>query len=392
MNKIAHYAPNLWAKGGIASYVQRLGRAQSAAGLDVLYFTCDNQQPDPEEADQTIIVKGDRQLFALAKEYGVDVLHLHKPVKHLPEDRVTTVRTMHGNQGSCPAGTRFLSRSQQPCERPYSVAGCFKTHLTERCGSLRYAKVKRNFGGIVNEHRLGEQMHTFTVSGFLKDWMVRTGYSEERLHVLNSPAPDGDGRRIKPPPPNRIPRFLFMGRLVPQKGAQWLLKAMLHVKSAVRIDIGGDGPLRDELESFSARHGLAKKVIFHGWIDQQKAKGMLEDARAVIVPSVWQEPAGLVTLEAAAAGRAVIASRAGGIPEYALDEYSLLVTPNDTWQLASAIDRLANEYDRAKKMGTCALQSAQTRYAMTHFLEKQLALYQLALDEDKQGINIGQPA
>jgi glycosyltransferase involved in cell wall biosynthesis len=390
MNRIAHYAPNLWANGGIASYVRRLGRAQAAAGFDVLYFSGDLQPPEPQEADQTVVVTGEPELFDLAREYGVDVLHLHKPVRYLPEDRVTTVRTMHGNQGSCPAGTRYLTRSEKPCKRPYSPSGCLKMHLVERCGSLRYAKVKRNFGGILNEHRLGERLHTFTVSSFLKAWMVRTGYREERLHVLNSPAPEASGR-LKPPPVQRIPRFLFMGRLVPQKGPQWLLRAMLHIKQPIRIDLAGDGPMREELESFTARHGLAKKVKFHGWVDQRKARLLMDEARAVIVPSIWQEPAGLVTLEAAAVGRAVIASRVGGIPEYALDEFALLVSPNNTRQMADAIEKLASDYDRAKHMGECGREAAQTQFAMASFLEKQQALYRLAIEGSVPPVDAPQP-
>lgn len=377
MKRIAHYAPRLWAKGGIATYVRRLARAQAAAGFDVRFFS---QNPeDATKENGTTIVANDRVLFDQARALGCDVLHLHKPVSFLPADRVPTVRTMHGNQGSCPTGTRYLVRSTKPCKRKYSVAGCFMSHLTERCGSLKPAKVRRNFGGIQNELRLGEQIHIFTVSHFLKNWMIRTGFDESRLHVIKSPAPDPRAE-VGEPPEAGVPRFAFIGRLVPEKGAQWLLEAMRRVQSDAQIDIAGDGPLRPMLESFCKQHGLQDRVTFHGWVDQEQVADLMANARAIVFPSIWEEPAGLITLEAAASGRPVIASRAGGIPEYALDEFSILIAPNDANQLAQAIDRLAGDYALASKMGACALRDAKNKYSLSGFLAKQLSLYELALE------------
>ena len=380
MKKIAHYAPQLWAKGGIATYVRRLGAAQEAAGLDVIYLS---QNPAHEsENERTFIVKNEAHLFEMAEEQDIDILHLHKPVFDLPAKRVTTVRTMHGNQGSCPSGTRFLARSTRPCNKSYSLAGCFVSHFTERCGSVKPAKLKRSFRSIRTEFNLGKQLHTFTVSHFLKDWMLKTGFSSERLHVLNSPAPESPPN-VSSPPEEGIPRFLFVGRLVPEKGVAWLLRALRDVKSDIKLDIGGDGALRPELENYCAAHGLTDKVEFHGWVDQDAVGKMMSNARAVIFPSVWQEPAGLVTLEAAAAGRAVIASRAGGIPEYALDEFAFLVQPNNTVQLSNAIDKLAQDYELSARMGACAIRSANSRYALSTFLKKQLSLYEIALGRPK---------
>ena len=376
--KIAHYAPQIWANGGISNYVRRLGTAQMEAGFEVTYLT--RKESDAPENPDAVVVKNDRQLFDRARELGIDILHLHKPVRFLPEERVTTVRTMHGNQGSCPSGSRYLVRSERPCERLYSVSGCLATHLTQRCGSLRPKKLKRNFTGIVNEHKLGEKIHTYTVSRFLREWMLKTGYREQRLHVLNSPAPDVSP--IKAPSPDEsTPHFLFLGRLVPHKGAQWLLRALRHVKKPVKIDIGGTGPMQKSLQAYCQRHGLHHKVNFHGWLNQNQVRHLMASARAVIVPSIWQEPAGLVTLEAAAAGRAVIASRSGGIPEYALEDYSLLVTPNDAGQLADAIEKLAGDFELAKKMGESGMKAAQSQFAMSGFLQRQLELYTQALDE-----------
>lgn len=256
------------------------------------------------------------------------------------------------------------------------------THMTQRCGSLRASKVKRNFVGIRREHELGKQMHTFTVSRFLRTRMLNSGYSEDKLHVLHSPAPDAP-YTPGPPPVGDTPHFLFLGRLVPQKGPQWILRTLTKLDMPVKVDIGGEGPMRAELEDFCYKHGLQHRVKFHGWVAQDRVKALIAHSRAVIVPSLWHEPAGLVTLEAAAAGRAVIASRVGGVPEYALDEYSLMVRPGDKKQLAEAMKKLTLEYNRAARMGESALRNARTRYNMAQFVDRQQALYHIALEENK---------
>ena len=383
IRRIAHYAPSLWEKGGIASYVERLGDAQRERGFEVVYYT--REVNGSQLPDHTIKIEDEQQLFDRVKEEQFDILHLHKGVESLPDDRITTVRTMHGNQGSCPTGTRFLLRSKQPCDQSYSVSGCLKQHLAERCGSLRPPKMKKNFARIKNELDLGQKLHTFAVSQFLKDRMLESGYPDELLHVLHSPAPDAF-MTSGPPPQSGVPRFLFLGRLIPHKGPQWLLKAMVKMDMPVKLDIGGDGPMRGVLEDYCQKHGLQHRVSFHGWLPQDRVKALIAYSRAVIVPSLWHEPAGLVTLEAAAAGRAVIASRVGGIPEYAQNDYALLVNPGDTMELASAILRMAREYGLAVRMGEHALKAARQQYAMPAYIDRQLSLYQLAVDAQRQAM------
>jgi glycosyltransferase involved in cell wall biosynthesis len=98
-------------------------------------------------------------------------------------------------------------------------------------------------------------------------------------------------------------------------------------------------------------------------------------ARAVVFPSVWHEPAGLVTLEAAAHGRAVIAGRAGGIPEYAHEDFAFLAGPHDEDTLAQRITRLAENRELAAAMGRRGMRHAQSRFSMDTFLDQLHAHY-----------------
>jgi len=90
---------------------------------------------------------------------------------------------------------------------------------------------------------------------------------------------------------------------------------------------------------------------------------------------VWHEPAGLVSLEAAAYGRPLIASRVGGIPEYAHADHALLIPPHDTEDLTRAITKLILDPDRADRLGKAGHGRAREQFAMSRFIERLHAHY-----------------
>lgn len=149
-----------------------------------------------------------------------------------------------------------------------------------------------------------------------------------------------------------MPRFLFLGRIVPGKGLSWLVRAAAQVRSDVLFEVIGAGPEVPRLQQLCAETGVSSRFTWSGWLDEKEVFLRLKSARGVVFPSLWHEPAGLVTLEAAAAARAVIASRVGGIPEYAAKlGNTLLVEPDDTAALAAAITQLANDAALANRLG-----------------------------------------
>jgi glycosyltransferase involved in cell wall biosynthesis len=233
-----------------------------------------------------------------------------------------------------------------------------------------------NFQRIGYEQELAAVLPTLTVSRFLKEQMIRSGCPAENLHVLHSPAPDvaesfSEPRQADPP------RFVFAGRIEPKKGVDWLLRSVAEVKN-VHVDIAGTGDkdAMSRMDQLVSDLGVRERVTFHGWLDEDEVYTLIGQARALVFPSVWHEPAGLVTLEAAALGRPVIASKVGGIPEYASDEFSLRVEPRDISGLAACMDALANDRDRAEAMGRRGYQLAQSRFSMEQFLERLDRFYQ----------------
>ncbi len=134
----------------------------------------------------------------------------------------------------------------------------------------------------------------------------------------------------------------FVGRLVSDKGAHVLLRALaaLHARGRpLRLSIIGQGPEETELHHLAATLGLSKWVVFEGLKQGAELAALLNQHRVLAVPSVWPEPFGIVALEGLACGCVVVASEAGGLPE-ALGGLGVLVPAGDATALADALERL----------------------------------------------------
>ena len=144
-------------------------------------------------------------------------------------------------------------------------------------------------------------------------------------------------------------------RLVePKKGLRFLLQAMAvlarrYGQPPCQLLIVGDGPSRHELELLREQLGLSSWVVFAG--SRRDIPRVLHALDAFVLPSLY-EGFGIALLEAMAAGKPVIATAVGGIPEFVLSgETGLLVEPGNVEALADAIDRLLSHPQQARIMG-----------------------------------------
>jgi len=367
--RIAHYVHDLDGQGGIETYVERLGDGLAAAGHEVLYV---GRRGRP--GCDRVLVRDEQALYDAARQRQIDVLHLHKAVFSVPPSDLHVVRTVHDNGAACPSGSRYLPRLQAPCPRTAGLAACLFGHYVDGCGSRRPAAVQQNFRRLAANRRVLLGLPTITVSRYLMDEMLTLGYPEDHLRVIRSPAPRGPAT----PPPLRLdcpPRLLFLGRLVPEKGVDWLLRALAHLPASIGLDVAGDGHARPALEAQARALGLSDRVTFHGWVAPNDVPAHLETARAVVVPSVWHEPAGLVSLEAAAHGRPAVVSTVGGIPEYATTDYALHVAPQDDRGLADALTRICTDASLAASLGRAGHALAQSSLHRSLFLHQHQQLY-----------------
>ncbi len=176
------------------------------------------------------------------------------------------------------------------------------------------------------------------VSADLAAWATEVG--ERPVDVVPMPLP---AARLGPPtePPDAGP-LLGVGRLVPEKGFDVLVRAAAIARESVLVV--GDGPERASLEELAGSVGA--EVTFVGEVPPAVVAEHYRRARAVVVPS-RREGFGMVAAEAAACGRAVVGTRVGGIPEVVADGVSgLLVDPDDVAGLAEALATVRPEMGR----------------------------------------------
>ena len=112
--------------------------------------------------------------------------------------------------------------------------------------------------------------------------------------------------------------FVFCGRLVHEKGVLILLytfKKLVKIFPETTLSIVGDGPLKAEITKFINNNRLSKNIKVFGVVRDVKLNNLINEHKCMIVPSLWEEPFGIVALEGIASTNYVIASNKGGLPE-----------------------------------------------------------------------------
>jgi glycosyltransferase involved in cell wall biosynthesis len=211
--------------------------------------------------------------------------------------------------------------------------------------------------------------------------LLRQGYPAARVVVVHNgigPAAPVELRRPDGAP-DAAPLLLHVGRLAPVKGQRELIEALalLRRPDAVAVLAGKDletgGSYQRELETLAAALGVHERVVFAGYRDDVPA--LLAAADVFVLPS-FVEGLPLTVLEAMAAARPVVASRAGGTPEAVVDgETGVLVPPGDVEALAGALDELLADPERARRLGEAGKRRVEERFSVDAMVDGVLAAY-----------------
>lgn len=176
--------------------------------------------------------------------------------------------------------------------------------------------------------------------------------------------------------------LLFAGRLVERKGVEHLLEAVARLPSdmPVHLTIVGDGPLRGQLEQAARARGLTN-VDFAGFVDDARLSRAFQACDVFVLPAVVDrkgdvEGLGVVLIEALTYGKAVIASRAGGITDIVRDgETGLLVPPGEPAALSAAIERLARDPALRAGLGERGREHARAEFGWDGIIDRLERLY-----------------
>lgn len=324
-----------------------------------------------------------RALGRRLDESRPDVVHVHNTfpllsptVLHACRDAgVPVVATLHNYKLLCASGDFF--REGHPCHEcatgstlPALAHGCYRG---SRVATLPVVSAnalhRRAWRELVSAHVF--------ISASQRDLMAGLDLPPDRVFVRHNFVPE-------PLPAAGEPAHLVacVGRLDAAKGIPLLLRAWdrfrdLHPTSPLRLAVAGGGPLAGELDRWAATH---PSVDVHGLLAPGDAARLIGRARAVVVPSQWEETFGLVAVEAMAAGVPPVAPAHGSFPELVTDGHDgVLFAPDDEDSLAAAFARVDASPGHFAALGRQARLTYIARFREPDSIEQLTRIYRFAV-------------
>jgi glycosyltransferase involved in cell wall biosynthesis len=218
------------------------------------------------------------------------------------------------------------------------------------------------------------RMPLIACSRFVADWFRAAGWEEGWVWAI----PNAAGEEFLQAGPREFPAspsVLLAARCVPDKGIHVAVEAIGRLaKRGVPAELHIVGAFYDpvyqrQVEELVASWGIADRIIYRGYVAPEAMPAEYARHRCAAMPSTWQEPFGMVSVEAQAAGTPVIVSGIGGLPETIRDgETGLVTPPGDAEALAQALETILTDPDRWRRMS-----DAGRQWAAEHFSPERTA-------------------
>jgi glycosyltransferase involved in cell wall biosynthesis len=300
----------------------------------------------------------------LLDDFSPDIAHFHNIHDHLTtsiigplhERGVPVVWTLHDYRPVCP-NSNLLS-GKEICER--CLPGKFYNVLLHRCkknsAAASFVSMLAGYSDRLRNPytRVGRFI---APSSFMKRKLSEGGLPPEKITVLpNFMDTSGYGRSKE-----EGDYVVYFGRLSYEKGIDTLIRAFSGTELS-RLVIAGEGPERKRLESLAAECD-GRRVEFAGHLAGNGLRRLVASSKFVVLPSRWYENLPFSVMESMAAGKPVIASDIGGIPEMVEHGVTgLLFPPEDEERLEEAMRKLLSDPGLRIRMGEAARERAKRLY------------------------------
>jgi len=365
------------------------------AGVDVVPHESNNDdvfdggglQRVRQAAEAVWSVSEQRRFERAIERARPDLVHVHNlfpllsasvPWRAVRRD-LPVVWTVHNRRVRCVGGTNF--RAGEPCTlcKPgrrlpgirhacYGGGSTMASALVTASSSL-FATIARR------------RVTPVAISEAVRDWLVDSaGFKADRIQVkYNGVEVPEVSATATPPADSRT--FLFAGQMSPHKGVRLLLDAWQRsdLPDDAELQLLGDGTLTDEVQQAAKRD---PRIVWHGLVPAEEALARMATSRAVVVPSIWEEPFGRVAAEAMACGRPVITSGAGGLREV-VDADSGWITGTDVGALAEAITTAARSDAAVTDRGAAAARRHDNLFSPAATTQSLLDIYTSVLDSSR---------
>ncbi len=320
-----------------------------------------------------------KDLRAVVRRFRPHVIHAHNTFPLISPSlyweaealHIPVVQTLHNFRLICPGAT--LLRHGLICEDcvgrlpwPGAWHGCYRT---SRAQSTVVA-------GMLIVHRLlntwdAKVTRYVALNRFCREKFIQAGLPADRIVVKPNFVPSAAPVR------GRRSGFLFVGRLVHEKGIRVLASA-LRKSPGLPIRVAGTGP-----DTVCLRNLEGCELL--GSLLPDEVRKEMSTTVALVLPSIWYENSPRVLVEALACGLPVVASRIGALAEIIRDgTHGLLFTPNDPTELAAKLDWARNNPDDMLRMGRNARALYEAEFDPDRNYEQLMRIYQEAILECAQ--------
>ena len=320
-----------------------------------------------------------RAIARLLDAHRPDVAHLHNVyhqltlsiVDELASRGIPIVLTMHDWKIACPAYTLFTEGDV--CRR--CPTGNVASAVRHRCvkSSVAASVIAATEAIIAQRRRSYEKVQRFIApSRFAIGVAALAGVSEAKVAHIPNFLPD-DELNVTARDDDAGAHFLYAGRLEETKGIRGLLAAFDRVSTPARLRIAGRGELAEEVRAAAAAD---PRISYLGMLPRDELYAEIDAARAVVLPSLYEDNGPLIILEAQARAKAMVVTNRGGPPEFVRhEETGLVVDPASSSSLAAAMERLAGDADFARALGARAQRDVRCEHSAARHYELLVRAY-----------------
>ncbi len=232
-------------------------------------------------------------------------------------------------------------------------------------------------------------VQVITVSNAVKESIVKAGVASRRIAVIYNGI-DVDVCEFVPALKNYREHFTIgvVSRLHKEKGVEHAVQALKIIKEFVpnaRLMVIGEGPERQNLVWLVKKLELSHCILFVGF--QNDVAKWMKDFDIFVLPSVEKEAFGIVSLEALACGKPIVATRVGGIPEIVEPgRTGVLVEPRNPDMLAQAVINLHRHPEWRREMGILGRKLVEEHFSERGMINAFEAVFQKNYPEKKRNV------
>ncbi len=304
-------------------------------------------------------------VMKIIKSENPDIIYFHQAFNSYLIDALTkekpSIRYVHDLKMICPDGRKTLKSHGTFCKFPIGYS-CQIRSYGYRCMPRNPSvgiPLIYNYKRIIKTHK--KRTHLIVSSEFMRKALADNNFNKDEVTVIPyfTYLPKLNLNRGK----NDEPFLLYVGRIVKEKGVQYLIKALPEINKKLKLVVVGDGPYLDKLKRYADEFEISQRVFYKGWLPHNKIETIYRKCTLLALPSIWPEPFGIVGIEAMSYQKPVIAFNVGGISEWCKDKKTgYLIETKNYKELADKINMLFYRKDVAIEMGKEGRISVEKRF------------------------------